>query len=54
MAADRVSACVSCHEEDSRSERANYGYAKSKQEDLTGDGRKAILRIIEQLLRGDK
>ena len=29
-------------------------YAKSKQEDLTGDDRKAILRIIEQLLRGDQ
>ena len=27
MAADRVSACVSCHEEDSGSERANYGDA---------------------------
>jgi hypothetical protein len=29
-------------------------YAKSKQEDLTGDDRKAILRVIEQLLRGDQ
>ncbi len=29
-------------------------YAKSKQEDLTADDRKAILRVIEQLLRGDQ
>jgi hypothetical protein len=29
-------------------------YAKSKQEDLAGDDRKAILRVIEQLLRGDQ
>jgi hypothetical protein len=29
-------------------------YAKSRQEDLTGDDRKAILRIIEQLLSGDQ
>jgi RelE toxin of RelEB toxin-antitoxin system len=29
-------------------------YAKSKQEDLTTSDRKAILRVIEQLLRGDQ
>lgn len=28
-------------------------YPKSRQEDLTGDDRKAILRVIEQLLSGD-
>ena len=29
-------------------------YAKGKQEDLSGDDRKAILRVIEQLLRGEQ
>ena len=29
-------------------------YPKSKQGDLTADDRKAILRVIEQLLRGDQ
>lgn len=29
-------------------------YAKSKQEDLTDDDRKAILRVIERLLDGEQ